>query len=157
MRFNQAESCALRSVGVRRTHGGGQKDGHQGFHPFEFRFLLRYHGEICRTETIGERQRIFSSVGAHSVRPFPYLFSMPDTLLLHMRFALRRRNIPVLRNSVVWCLRTAPVNSSAHAQPQGSAPAPSPTGLRQTILPLHDTFLFQNTKRYILPEKFMLY
>ena len=27
--------------------------------------------------------------------------------------------IPVLRNSVVWCLRTAPVNSSAHAQQQG--------------------------------------
>ena len=69
----------------------GQKGGHQGFHPFESRFLLGWHGEILRTETIKERQRIFSSVGAAIGRPFPHLYAMPDSLLLHIRFTLRRR------------------------------------------------------------------
>ena len=31
--------------------------------------------------------------------PFLYLYAMPDSVLLHMRFHLRRRNITVLRNS----------------------------------------------------------
>ena len=33
-----------------------------------------------------------------------------DRLLLHRWFTLRRRNITVLRNSLVWCLRKAPAN-----------------------------------------------
>ena len=45
----------------------------------------------------GERQRIFSTVGEHSVLPFLYLFAVSDTLLLHMRLSLRRRDIPVSR------------------------------------------------------------
>ena len=40
----------------------------------------------------GERQRIFSTVGEHSVLPFLYLCAMSDSVLLHMRFTLRRRN-----------------------------------------------------------------
>ena len=41
----------LRTAGTSRRSGAGQKDGHQGFHPFESRFLLGEHGEICRAET----------------------------------------------------------------------------------------------------------
>ena len=53
----------------------------------------------------GERQRIFSSVGAHSVRPCLNLSAVSDNLLLHMRFHLRRRDIPVSRNSFTWYYR----------------------------------------------------
>ena len=47
----------------------------------------------------GERQRIFSSVEAHSVRPCLNLSAVSDNLLLHISAALRRRDIPVSRNS----------------------------------------------------------
>ena len=40
---------------------------------------------------------IFSTAGEHSVLPFLYLFAVSDTLLLHMRLRLRRRDIPVSR------------------------------------------------------------
>ena len=40
----------------------------------------------------GERQRFFSTVGEHSVLPFLYLYAVPDSVLLHRRFTLRRRN-----------------------------------------------------------------
>ena len=36
-------------------------------------------------------------------RVFRKLFAGSDTLLLHMRFHLSRRNIPVLRNSLARC------------------------------------------------------
>ena len=39
---------------------------------------------------IGERQRIFSTVGEHSVLPFLYLFAVSDTVLLHIRLSPRR-------------------------------------------------------------------
>ena len=55
-------------------------------HPFS----LRGHGEICRAETRRERQRIFSTVGEHSVLPCRDIFAVPDTVLLHRRFTLRR-------------------------------------------------------------------
>ena len=50
---------------VHRTRGGGHKDGHQGFHPCESRFL--YFLVWRRSESgdrfgKGERQRIFTSV-----------------------------------------------------------------------------------------------
>ena len=82
----------LRTAGtVRAVPARGQKGGHQGFHPFESRFLLGWHGEILRTETIKEGQCIFYSFGAAFGRPFPHLYAMPDFLLLHIRFTLRRR------------------------------------------------------------------
>ena len=80
------ETCA----DAARAHKRG---GHQGFHPsYESpRFLLA--SAYQRTETIKERQRIFTTVGADQcVRPFLYLYAMPDSLLLHMRFSLRRRD-----------------------------------------------------------------
>ena len=57
----------------------------------------------------GERQRIFSTVGEHSVLPCRNLYAVPDIVLLHRRFTLRKRNITVLRNSLTcytgWHLR----------------------------------------------------
>ena len=40
----------------------------------------------------GERQRILSTVGEHSVLPFLYLYAVLDSVPLHRRFTLRRRN-----------------------------------------------------------------
>ena len=47
----------------------------------------------------GERQRIFSSVEAHSVRPCLNLSAVSNNLLLHISAALRRRGMTVPRNS----------------------------------------------------------
>ena len=92
-------SCALRSAGTcadaARAH---KRDGHQGFHPSceSPRFLLV---SACqRAETMGERQRIFSTVGEHSVLPCLDLFAVSDSVLLRIRFHLRRRDITVSRN-----------------------------------------------------------
>ena len=60
----------------------------------------------------GERQRIFSTVGEHSVLPCRDIFAVSDTVLLHRQFTLRKRDIPVSRNSLVWRLWTAPTNLS---------------------------------------------
>ena len=66
---------------------------------------LRGHGENRRDETAPKRGTAedFSSVGEHSVLPCPCLYAVPDTLLLHMRFRLRRRDIPVSRNPLARC------------------------------------------------------
>ena len=55
---------------------------------------------ICDRFEMGERQRIFSTVGEHSVLPCRNLYAVPDTVLLHRRFTLRRRGIAVPRNSL---------------------------------------------------------
>ena len=43
-----------------------------------------------------------------------------DRLLLHRRVTLRRRDMPVSRNSLVWRLQTAPakINCAKHLNPQ---------------------------------------
>ena len=83
--------------GRRRTHGGGHKDGHQGFHPCESRFL--YFLVWRRSETgdrfeKGERQSGYSCVSFSAFSRFT------DNVLLHIRLNLRRRNMTVLRNFV---------------------------------------------------------
>ena len=55
-----------------------------------------------RCET-GERQRIFSTVGEHSVLPCRNLYAVPDAVLLHISEGLRRRGITVSRNSLARC------------------------------------------------------
>ena len=77
-----------------------------GFYPLNSRFPL--FCSLAQTEDrrplrTGERQRISSSAGEHSVLTFPHLYAMPDSLLLHIWFTLRRRNITVLRNSFTRC------------------------------------------------------
>ena len=77
-----------------------------GFYPLNSRFPLFPNPAQTRDRRPlrkGERQRIFSSVGEHSVLPFLYLCAVPDTLLLHIPATLRRRNITVLRNSFARC------------------------------------------------------
>ena len=94
--------------------GGGKRVDTCGFYPLNSRFplFLNLAQTIDRRPLRkGERQRIFTTVGADQcVRPFLYLYAMPDFFLLHIRFYLRRRDIPVSRNSLVWRLRTAPAN-----------------------------------------------
>ena len=53
--------------------------------------LARRKSESGDRSENGVRQRIFSSVGAAIGRPFRHLYAMPDSLLLHIRFTLRRR------------------------------------------------------------------
>ena len=65
--------------------------------PVSLCFLAWRRPETGDRSEIGERQRIFSTVGEHSGLPFLYLFAVSDTLLLHMRLSLRRRDIPVSR------------------------------------------------------------
>ena len=77
-----------------------------GFYPLNSRFplflSLAQTGDR-RPLRKGEQQRISSSAGEHNVLPFPHLYAMPDSLLLHIWFTLRRRNITVLRNSFTRC------------------------------------------------------
>ena len=70
---------------------GAQEGRHLRFPPScESPLSLGGRGGDGRTETIKERQRIFSTVGEHSVLPFLYLFAVSDTILLHIWFTLRR-------------------------------------------------------------------
>ena len=66
-----------------------------GFYPLvnhPFPIIARRKSENGDRCYIGERQRCFSTVGAHSVRPFLYLYAVSDTVLLHRWFHLRRRD-----------------------------------------------------------------
>ena len=63
-------------------------------------FLIWRRFPICDRFENRERQRIFSTVGEHSVLPCRNLYAVPDTVLLHRRFTLRKRDISVSRNSL---------------------------------------------------------
>ena len=58
----------------------------------------------------GERQRIFSTVGEHSVLPFLYLYAVSDTLLLHIRATLRWVRHDSAAQFVSVLLQTAPAD-----------------------------------------------
>ena len=72
-----------------------KRKGHLRF-PFLFEllpfpcFLIWRRFPICDRFENRERQRIFSTVGEHSVLPCRDIFAVPDTVLLHRRFTLRR-------------------------------------------------------------------
>ena len=74
---------------------GAKRKGHLRF-PFLFEllpfpcFLIWRRFPICDRFENRERQRIFSTVGEHSVLPCRNLYAVPDTVLLHRRFHLRR-------------------------------------------------------------------
>ena len=77
-----------------------------GFYPLNSRFPLFLSLAQTRDRRPlrkGGRQRIFSTVGEHGVLPCPGLSAVPDTILLHRRFTLRRRGISVPRNSFTRC------------------------------------------------------
>ena len=80
---------------VRRIRDGGKRVDTYGFYhltPVSLYLFVWRRPETGDRSEIWERQRIFSSVGAASGRPFLYRFAVPDSLLLHMRFSLRRRD-----------------------------------------------------------------
>ena len=87
---------------------GAKRKGHLRF-PFLFGllpfpcFLIRRRLPICDRFEIGERQRIFSTVGEHSVLPCRDIFAVSDTILLHRSATFSRRDITVSRNSLTCC------------------------------------------------------
>ena len=70
--------------------------------PTSFCLLVWRRSETGDRFEKGEQQRIFITAGEHSVLPFLYLCAVPDSVLLHISVALRRRDIPVSRNSQAW-------------------------------------------------------
>ena len=77
-----------------------------GFYPLNSRFPLFLSLAQTRDRRPlrkGERQRIFSTVGKHSVLPCRDIFAVSDSVLLHRSEGLRRRNITVLRNPLARC------------------------------------------------------
>ena len=146
-----------------------------GFYPLNSRFPL-FLGLVQTRDRRPLRKR--GTAEDFCFRVFLNLFAVSDSVLLHRRFHLRRRDITVSRNSFARYYgrhlrilfdvrfyrrvrrprRTVAGHLHTHNRRGGHwPPAPLPSGCGQTMLPLHDTFLFQNTKRYIPPEKFMLY
>ena len=93
--FSLRFSGELRSAerGDSPRPAAGQEGRHQGFYPLNSHFLLflslAQTGDR-RPLRKGERQRIFSTVGEHSVLPCRNLYAVPDTVLLHIRATLRR-------------------------------------------------------------------
>ena len=79
--------------GVRRTTAVGKRVDTCGFYPLNSRFPLFLSLAQTRDRRPlrkGERQRIFSTVGEHSVLPCRDLFAVSDTALLHRSATLRR-------------------------------------------------------------------
>ena len=106
----------------------GHKDGHQGFHPCESRFL--YFLVWRRPETGDrfekeERQRIFPLIRTDLLRVRPFLLPIRSsvTLLLHISATLRRRDMPVSRNSLAWKLPTAPAKINCAKQTDSQVPS----------------------------------
>ncbi len=60
--------------------------------PTSFCLFIWRRSETGDRFEMGERQRIFSTVGEHSVLPCSDIFAVSDKLLLHMRVILRRRD-----------------------------------------------------------------
>ena len=95
----------LQAARTLRLRAAGAQEGRQPavFHPLvNLPFSLRGHGEICRVETIGERQRIFSSVS------FPTYSQCQTHFCYTGRLLDAGCGITVPHNSLVWRLRTAP-------------------------------------------------
>ena len=70
----------------------GKRVDTYGFYPLNSRFPLFLSLAQTRDRRplrSGGRQRIFSTVGEHSVLPCRNLYAVPDTVLLHMWFNLR--------------------------------------------------------------------
>ena len=94
--------------GMCRARGWGKRVETVGVYPLNSRFPLFLSLTQTRDRRPlreGERQKIFSTAGAHSVRPFLYLYAMPDTVLLHISAALRRCSTAVPHTSFACCYR----------------------------------------------------
>ena len=91
----------------------GQEGRHQGFYPLNSHFLLflslAQTGDR-RPLRKGERQRIFSTVGEHSVLPCRDIFAVSYNVLLHMWFQLRRARHTRVAQLFNALYRTAPAD-----------------------------------------------
>ena len=93
---------------------GAQEGRHQGFHPLVNHPFSKRAQWLFRTETIKERQRIFSSAGrtmcvhvsAYSQCQIPYCYTCG---LLYAAYG-----ITVPHKSLIWILQTAPANYAYH-------------------------------------------
>ena len=93
---------------------GAQEGRHQGFHPLVNHPFPKRAQWLFRTETIKERQRIFSSAGrtmcvhvsAYSQCQIPYCYTCG---LLYAACG-----ITVPHKSLIWILQTAPANYAYH-------------------------------------------
>ena len=79
-----------------------------GFHPLVNHPFLGGSDADYRHVTAAKRGTAedFSTVGEHSVLPYPDIFAVPDTVLLHIRFTLRRARhkgeLPKGQERVPW-------------------------------------------------------
>ena len=99
--------------GVRRTTAVGKRVDTYGFYPLNSRFPLFLSLAQTRDRRplrSGGRQRIFSTVGEHSVLPCRNLYAVPDTVLLHMWVYLRRARHNRAAQLFNTLYRTAPAN-----------------------------------------------
>ena len=93
---------------------GAQEGRHLRFPPScESPLSLGESGADCRHVTAPKRGTAEGFSSAADELPsesvlLSSLFAVSETVLLHIRFTLRRRDIPVSRNSLVWRLRKAP-------------------------------------------------
>ena len=132
-----------RTSRYRRSHGGGHKDGHKGFHPCESRFL--YFLVWRRPETGDrfekeERQRIFPVVRTdHLWGPsFSFTYSQfsycTATHTVQSTLSAAQGELPegqervpwgmtVSRNSLAWKLPTAPAKINCAKQTDSQVPS----------------------------------
>ena len=96
--------------GVAAPAAGAKGRDTCGFLPLELLpflcFLIRRRLPTCDRCEMWERQSGYSCVC------FVKYSQFTDSVLPHIRFTFRRRDITVSRNSLVWRLRTAPTNLS---------------------------------------------
>ena len=84
--LNLSWSAPPTAAGTCRAPRRGQEGRHQGFYPLNSHFLLGGSGADCRHVTAAKR----STAEDFFFRVFRNLFAVPDTVLLHIRFTLRR-------------------------------------------------------------------
>ena len=96
MRFSGGDSPSADGGNVAAPAAGAKRKDNLRFSflfellPFPC-FLIWRRFPICDRFENRERQRIFSTVGEHSVLPCRNLYAVPDIVLLHMWVSLRRR------------------------------------------------------------------
>ena len=84
----------------------GQEGRHQGFYPLNSHFLLGESDADCQHVTASKR----STAEDFFYRVFRNLFAVPDTVLLHRRFTLRRARHTRVAQLFNVLYRTAPAD-----------------------------------------------
>ena len=99
----------LRTAGTLRRPPRGQKGRDTCGFPSSLNSYLSLVG-IAWVQTVDCVSRKRTRQSGYSCVSFSAFSQFTDSVLLHRRFTLRRRGIPVSRNSLVWRLRTAPTD-----------------------------------------------